>query len=97
MWALAGNFGSLGSGIVDSTSSAFPNKVTVEWPAGVPRPERKKLNMNRVGRALCGDRNEWPVHPRVLVIQGANPAVTSVDQVAMLEGLAREDVFTVLH
>jgi anaerobic selenocysteine-containing dehydrogenase len=97
VWALAGNFGSLGSGIVDSTSSAFPNKVTVEWPAGVPRPERKKLNMNRVGRALCGDRKEWPVQPRVLVIQGANPAVTSVDQVAMLEGLAREDVFMVLH
>jgi anaerobic selenocysteine-containing dehydrogenase len=97
VWALAGNFGAPGSGIVDSTSSAFPKVVTTQWPQGVPRPARKKLNMNRVGRALCGDRVEWPVQPQVLVIQGANPAVTSVDQVAMLQGLASEQLFTVLH
>jgi anaerobic selenocysteine-containing dehydrogenase len=53
--------------------------------------------MNRVARIMNGDRSEWPVAPRVLVIQGANPAVTSVDQVGMLEALSREDVFTVVH
>ncbi|NDD87576.1 MAG: hypothetical protein EBZ45_07715, partial [Actinobacteria bacterium] len=68
-----------------------------EWPEGVERPKRGTINMNRVARVVNGDRNEWPVAPRVLVIQGANPAVTSVDQVAMLEALSREEVFTVLH
>ena len=97
VWAIAGHFGQLGSGILDSTSKAFPNSVLVEWPNGIERPDRGKINMNRVGRVLNGDLTEWPTAPRVLVIQGANPAVTSVDQVGMLEGLAREEVFTVLH
>ena len=97
VWAIAGHFGERGSGILDSTSKAFPNSVLVEWPDGVERPVRETINMNRVGRILNGDRSEWPIAPRVLVIQGANPAVTSVDQIGMLEGLAREEIFTVLH
>lgn len=97
VWAIAGHFGELGSGILDSTSKGFPNSVLVDWPEGVERPARGAINMNRVARVLNGDRDEWPVAPRVLVIQGANPAVTSVDQVGMLRGLANESVFTVLH
>lgn len=97
VWAIAGHFGELGSGILESTSKGFPNSVLVDWPEGVERPERGTINMNRVARVLNGDRDEWPVAPRVLVIQGANPAVTSVDQVGMLRGLANESVFTVLH
>lgn len=97
VWAIAGHFGELGSGILDSTSKGFPNSVLVDWPEGVERPARGAINMNRVARVLNGDRDEWPVVPRVLVIQGANPAVTSVDQVGMLRGLANESVFTVLH
>jgi anaerobic selenocysteine-containing dehydrogenase len=97
VWAIAGHFGIRGSGILDSTSKAFPNSVFVEWPKGIERPDRGKINMNRVGRVLNGDLTEWPTAPRVLVIQGANPAVTSVDQVGMLEGLAREEIFMVLH
>ena len=97
VWAIAGHFGIRGSGILDSTSKAFPNSVFVEWPKGIERPDRGRINMNRVGRILNGDLTEWPTTPQVLVIQGANPAVTSVDQVGMLEGLAREEIFTVLH
>ena len=97
VWAIAGHFGERGSGVLDSTSKGFPNSVLVEWPQGVERPERGVINMNRVGRVLNGDRGEWPVAPRVLVIQGANPAVTAVDQRGMLSGLANDSVFTVLH
>ena len=97
VWAIAGHFGMRGSGVLDSTSKAFPNSVLADWPAGVERPERGTINMNRVARVLNGDRTEWPVAPQVFVIQGANPAVTSVDQVAMLEALSREEIFTVLH
>ena len=34
---------------------------------------------------------------RVLFVQGANPAATAPDQLTMLRGLAREDVFTIVH
>jgi anaerobic selenocysteine-containing dehydrogenase len=34
---------------------------------------------------------------RVLVVQGANPAATAPDQAAVVRGLSREDVFTVVH
>ena len=97
VWAIAGHFGERGSGILDSTSKAFPNSVLVEWPAGVERPARGTINMNRVARVVNGDRTQWPIEPRVLVIQGANPAVTAVDQTAMLAALSRDEVFTVLH
>jgi anaerobic selenocysteine-containing dehydrogenase len=55
------------------------------------------MNMNRVGRVLRGVPGAWHVPAKVLVIQGANPAVTAVDQQGMLEGLANDDVFVVLH
>ena len=97
MWALTGNFGTVGSGIYGSTSGGFPNSVFAQWPQGVARPAQKKMNMNRVGRVLRGEPGAWHVPAKVLVIQGANPAVTAVDQQGMLEGLANEDVFVVLH
>ena len=56
-----------------------------------------RLRPSKLHKHVSGDRDEWRVAPRVLVIQGANPAVTSVDQVGMLRGLANESVFTVVH
>ena len=53
--------------------------------------------MNHVARVLRGDVGAWPAPAKVFIIQGANPAVTAVDQTGMLDGLAREEVFTVLH
>jgi anaerobic selenocysteine-containing dehydrogenase len=48
--------------------------------------------MNHVGRWLNSEDA-----PSVLLIQGANPAVTANDQQLMLSGLANDDVFTVVH
>jgi anaerobic selenocysteine-containing dehydrogenase len=52
--------------------------------------------MNRVGAILCGDE-PGALPALVLFVQGANPAATAPDQVTMLRGLAREDLFTVVH
>jgi len=52
--------------------------------------------MNRVGAILCGEEPGAPA-ARLLFVQGANPAVTAPDQTTMLRGLAREDLFTVVH
>ena len=97
LWTVAGNFGKPGSGVLASTSDGFSIDVEAAWPNNVERPVRRKMNMNHVGRVLRGDDGAWPVPAKVLVIQGANPAVTAVDQVGMLAGLARDEVFTVLH
>ena len=97
LWLIAGHFGTNGSGILASTSDGFSIDVHAPWPKDVARPTQKTLNMNHVGRVLRGDAGAWPVQAKVFLVQGANPAVTAVDQVGMLAGLANEEIFTVVH
>ena len=58
-----------------------------------PGPTRL-VNMNRLGHAL-----EHLDRPRILslYVYNANPAVANPDQNAVLRGLARTDLFTVVH
>jgi len=97
LWLIAGHFGTHGSGILASASDGFSIDVRASWPNGVARPKRRELNMNHVGRVLRGERDAWPVPAKVLLVQGANPAVTAVDQGGMLAGLSRDEIFTVVH
>jgi anaerobic selenocysteine-containing dehydrogenase len=97
LWAVTGNFGTPGSGVLASTSGGFSINVEATWPENIERPVRRELNMNHVARVLRGDVDAWSAPAKVFIIQGANPAVTAVDQVGMLSGLASEEVFTVLH
>ena len=97
LWLVAGHFGTNGSGILASTSDGFSVDVHAPWPKDVARPTQRTLNMNHVGRVLRGDAGAWPVEAKLFLIQGANPAVTAVDQVGMLAGLANEEIFTVVH
>ncbi|HEY4330957.1 MAG TPA: molybdopterin dinucleotide binding domain-containing protein, partial [Ilumatobacteraceae bacterium] len=66
------------------------------WPLDVPRPGQATMSMNDVALALGGQLAGWP-QSRVLFVQGANPVATAMDQQAMLAGLSREDLFTVVH
>ncbi|MEK7291814.1 MAG: molybdopterin-dependent oxidoreductase, partial [Actinomycetota bacterium] len=97
VWVLAGHFGVRGSGVLGSTSSALQVQTQVPWPAGVERPQRHEMNMNHVGRVLRDEPGAWHVSAKVLIVQGSNPAVTAVDQRGMLAGLARQEIFTVVH
>jgi anaerobic selenocysteine-containing dehydrogenase len=97
VWVLAGHFGRRGSGIITSTSGAAPMRVRRLWPGDLDRPAQRVLSMNDVGTLLCDELPSWGVRPQVLFVQGANPAATAVDQTTMLQGLARDDVFTVVH
>ena len=90
MWAVAGHFGVEGSGILASTSRVSSAQIDALLPD--VQDARSVVNMNHVGRWLNSDDA-----PSVLLIQGANPAVTANDQQLMLAGLANEAVFTVVH
>jgi anaerobic selenocysteine-containing dehydrogenase len=90
MWAVAGHFGVEGSGILGSTSRVSSARIDALLPE--VQDARSVVNMNHVGRWLNSDDA-----PSVLLVQGANPAVTANDQQLMLSGLANEDVFTVVH
>ena len=90
MWAVAGHFGMEGSGILGSTSRVSSARIEALLPE--IQDARSVVNMNHVGRWLISDDA-----PSVLLVQGANPAVTANDQQLMLSGLANEAVFTVVH
>lgn len=97
--ALTGNFGQPGAGAYWSTSDAFPWEAdavsrAVLGDGDVPAPGRL-LNQNLLGRDLTDPAFDPPV--AVLFVQGANPAVMNPDQLTVLEGLGREDLFCVVH
>ena len=92
---LAGHFGQRGSGIIASLGGGS-TLCAERVPLGPVPDVAGTVNMNRVGAILCGEE-PGAAPARVLFVQGANPAATAPDQRTMLRGLAREDVFTVVH
>jgi anaerobic selenocysteine-containing dehydrogenase len=96
LWALAGHFGRRGAGIVKSTSGTAPIDLDRLWPEHVVRSPRRQMGMNDVCLAMAGVLEGWP-QTQVLFVQGANPAVTAMDQTAWLRELQRPDLFTVVH
>ncbi|HEX7442567.1 MAG TPA: molybdopterin-dependent oxidoreductase, partial [Acidimicrobiales bacterium] len=102
---LTGAFGRLGSGVHLHTDHDLPwrNDALLDAVLG-PRGEagsvergrpRRHVNQNRLGQLLVEPGDEAAI--RVLVVQGANPAVMNPAQAKVLAGLAREDLFTVVH
>jgi anaerobic selenocysteine-containing dehydrogenase len=93
---LAGQFGVPGSGVIASLGTATP----LAWDAREPdtpaeRRGTRSFGMNDFGAALCDPTLDPPID--VLFVQGSNLAVSTPDQQAVLRGLAREDLFTVVH
>ncbi len=94
--ALLGHFGQRGRGIISSTGAASP--IAVQYHDNDRRrfPTRPRhFNMNDFGAKLCDETLDPPIS--VLFVQSSNLAATNPDQTAVLRGLAREDLFTVVH
>ena len=87
--AVAGKFGVRGGGYTMSNSASWGINRT--WIAA-PEPSTRVVNMNHLGRTLLDSTN--PV--KVLFVYNSNAAVTTPDQARVLEGLQREDLFTVV-
>jgi anaerobic selenocysteine-containing dehydrogenase len=91
--ALTGSWKDVGGGVQLSTSQAFPlDRDSHERPDLQPHPTRI-VNMSKLGSAL-NDLDGPPV--KALVIYNSNPASIAPDQNAVLRGLRREDLFTVV-
>jgi anaerobic selenocysteine-containing dehydrogenase len=89
--AVAGKFGKAGGGYTLSNSAAF--RVDDAGLAGAPEARTRVINMNLLGRALL-EESSPPI--RALLVYNANPAVTVPNQNLVLQGLQREDLFTVV-
>lgn len=87
--AVAGKFGVRGGGYTMSNSTSWG--ITRSWVTD-PEPGTRTVNMNHLGRVLTS--GDPPV--KLLFVYNCNPAVTMPDQKRVLEGLAREDLFTVV-
>lgn len=96
--ALTGAWKYRGGGAQLSTSGGFTwDKAALERPdlmarSPLGRPGRV-INMVLLGEALAAVRD--PV--KALFVYNSNPAAVAPDQGAVLRGLAREDLFTVVH
>jgi anaerobic selenocysteine-containing dehydrogenase len=89
--AVAGKFGVRGGGYLLSNSRAWQLAPAIDDP----EPPTRRVNMNQMGRALCG---ELGLDPPIaaLFVYDANPLATLPDQERVRRGLAREDLFTVV-
>ena len=90
---VTGAYGRPGGGALMATTGDFAlDFAKIRTPSG-PRTVRT-VNHARLGEALLGLR-EPPI--RALFVASNNPAVTNPDAGAVRRGLAREDLFTVVH
>jgi anaerobic selenocysteine-containing dehydrogenase len=93
--ALVGAWKHHGGGALLSTSGAFPfamNRLT--RPDLAPRGTRT-VNMNHLAEALAGELPGPPV--LALYVYNCNPAAVAPDQRKVIEGLKRDDLFTIVH
>ncbi|MBI2194147.1 MAG: molybdopterin oxidoreductase family protein [Planctomycetes bacterium] len=90
--ALVGAWGVPGGGALYNNSGAFPmNKETLI--GDLPAKRRRRVNISQLGEALTS------LSPPVsaLYVYNGNPVLSLPDQNAILTGLSRPDLFTVVH
>jgi len=85
--AVLGSWREVGGGLARSTN------IWAQAAFGLPaRPARRSFNMASLGEVLLGA--DPPIE--VMVVHNCNPAAVIPDQNRVIEGLVREDLFTVV-
>lgn len=93
--ALTGAWRDPGGGLLLSNSDAFGwNSARLERPDLMPSPAPRRVNMIRLGEALT-ELCDPPI--MALVVYNSNPAAVAPNQSRVIEGLLRDDLFTVVH
>ena len=94
--ALTGQYGLPGGGLMYSTSDWLRWDAEAVGHAHDPScpPPPRELNMNRLGAILTGEADP-PVYS--LYVYNANPVASAPNASRIVEGLMRDDLFTVVH
>src|SRR5262245_6179626 len=94
--ALTGAYAHPAGGALLSSSFSFGlDLAALERRDLMPRTAPRALNMIKLGRILTDSELRPPV--KALYVYNANPASIVPNQELVLRGLAREDLFTVVH
>ncbi|HEY1386981.1 MAG TPA: molybdopterin oxidoreductase family protein [Ktedonobacterales bacterium] len=93
--AVVGQVGVLGGGISHYTADyiAYDDEALAHKRECPPQP--RVVNMNRIGAALTGEVTDPPI--MALYVFSSNPAVIAPNTGRVLQGLRRDDLFTVVH
>ena len=93
--ALVGAWRDVGGGAVKSNAGyAAMNDAALLRPDLLAGRAPRTINMNQLGQALT-ELDDPPV--KAMVVYNTNPAIIAPDQTRVLAGLARDDLFTVVH
>ncbi len=93
--ALTGQYGVRGGGLAYSASGYLQwDSEALGHMAECP-PAGRSVNMNRLGAALLGEVDDPPIQS--LYVFGSNPVAIAPNAGRVVEGLQREDLFTVVH
>ncbi len=84
-----------GGALLSSTASFGLRTAALERPDLMPRPAPRTFNMVQLGRALTDPALGPPV--KALYVYNSNPAAVVPNQELVLDGLRRDDLFTVVH
>ncbi|MBM3679236.1 MAG: nitrate reductase, partial [Actinobacteria bacterium] len=92
--AVTGDWRHVGGGAISLTGGHFPWDLSAAAaPAGLPLQPARTINMSRLGEALT-TISDPPVE--TMVVFNANPAASNPNGLRVREGLARDDLFTVV-
>lgn len=92
--AIVGAWAKAGGGLFCGTSTGDALDTSLVTREDFQEKATRRINMNQLGRAL-NTQTELPIMS--LYVYASNPAAVAPDQNQVLEGLAREDLFTVVH
>ena len=93
--AIVGAWKHHGGGALLSTSGAYDFDMDALTRPDLSPPGTRVVNMNHLAEALAGELPGPAV--RALYVYNCNPAAIAPDQRKVIEGLKRDDLFTVVH
>ncbi|MDO4169005.1 MAG: molybdopterin-dependent oxidoreductase [Lachnospiraceae bacterium] len=91
--ALTGALGDAKGGIIGELSTGYALDRTLISRPDFQKKKTRTINMNQLGDAL--NNMESPIHS--LYVYNVNPANTAPNQSKVLQGLLRDDLFTIVH
>ena len=84
-----------GGALLSSGDTPWLDERVLERRDLLPRLAPRRINMIQLGRALTDPALAPPI--RSLYVYNSNPAAVCPNQTLVIRGLAREDLFTVVH